>query len=297
MDEIVYTYSEERVNHHAGVFMRKVVVYRWRFRLFLSLILLTIVLVGASVSGHVRRLLAIRMDLPRTESFRSMKLSDGLLQSSAMLEEKTGWPIGRVLLLEFAENHAVFPQTMPETEKLKEMDEWLVRWRPREYQALEDAFGAVWDDVSCFPVKCEAGYENSWMARRTYGGERGHEGTDLMPPSDQSGVYPVFSVTEGVVEKMGWLPKGGYRVGVRSPSGGYFYYAHLSEYAQGLSQGQSVEAGQLLGYMGDTGYGPEGTTGKFKVHLHFGIYINTQEGEELSVNPYWVLRYLEMNKT
>ena len=45
--------------------------------------------------------------------------------------------------------------------------------------------------------------------------------------------------------------------------------------------------------MGDTGYGEEGTRGKFAVHLHLGIYIHTEEYEELSVNPYWVLRWAE----
>ena len=45
--------------------------------------------------------------------------------------------------------------------------------------------------------------------------------------------------------------------------------------------------------MGDTGYGEEGTRGKFAVHLHLGIYIRTEEYEELSVNPYWVLRWAE----
>ena len=53
-------------------------------------------------------------------------------------------------------------------------------------------------------------------------------------------------------------------------------------------------AGQILGRMGDTGYGPEGTTGQFAVHLHLGIYIQTKRTEELSVNPYWILRYLEL---
>ena len=58
-----------------------------------------------------------------------------------------------------------------------------------------------------------------------------------------------------------------------------------------LEIGDKVNAGDLLGFMGDTGYGEEGTTGKFPVHLHVGIYI--YPGEETSVNPYWILRYLE----
>ena len=48
--------------------------------------------------------------------------------------------------------------------------------------------------------------------------------------------------------------------------------------------------------MGDTGYSKtEGTTGNFPVHLHVGIYIFHGE-EEISVNPYWVLKYLENRK-
>ncbi len=53
-----------------------------------------------------------------------------------------------------------------------------------------------------------------------------------------------------------------------------------------------MKAGELLGYMGDSGYGPEGTTGKFDVHLHMGIYVYL-DGEEISLNPYYVLRWLE----
>ena len=46
--------------------------------------------------------------------------------------------------------------------------------------------------------------------------------------------------------------------------------------------------------MGDTGYSQvEGTTGNFPVHLHVGIYLQTDHHEEMSVNPYWVLKYLE----
>ena len=90
----------------------------------------------------------------------------------------------------------------------------------------------------------------------------------------------------------GWLPKGGYRVGIRSTNGGYFYYAHLSCYSN-IKKGAVVKAGTLLGYMGNTGYGSIGTEGKFDVHLHFGIYIKTDNYEELSVNPYYILKYLE----
>jgi murein DD-endopeptidase MepM/ murein hydrolase activator NlpD len=63
-----------------------------------------------------------------------------------------------------------------------------------------------------------------------------------------------------------------------------------------MEQGKRVMAGELLGYMGNTGYGVEGTTGNFDVHLHVGIYIKTQNYSELSINPYWILKYLEDKK-
>ena len=58
-------------------------------------------------------------------------------------------------------------------------------------------------------------------------------------------------------------------------------------------KGRRVAAGDILGYMGNTGYGSEGTRGKFPVHLHLGIYIEVPFQKELSVNPYWLLKIFE----
>ena len=74
------------------------------------------------------------------------------------------------------------------------------------------------------------------------------------------------------------------------------YYAHLYTYERDFQVGDAVKAGEVLGLMGDSGYGDEGTTGQFPVHLHFGIYFNTEDGREISVNPYSVLRVLEGNR-
>lgn len=139
------------------------------------------------------------------------------------------------------------------------------------------------------------GFEDGYGEGRSYGGSRSHEGIDIMPVSDQREKIPVQSVSDGVVEQLGWLELGGYRMGIRTEKGLYFYYAHLDSYAAGIRKGDKVQAGTLLGYMGDTGYGPEGTQGKFPVHLHFGIYYD-RDGEEHTVNPYYLLRYLEQMK-
>lgn len=83
-------------------------------------------------------------------------------------------------------------------------------------------------------------------------------------------------------------------IGITTGDGTYYYYAHLDSYAN-IKEGDPVKAGELLGYMGDSGYGKEGTVGKFDVHLHMGIYFY-EEGEEISVNPYYLLKFLENNK-
>ena len=137
-------------------------------------------------------------------------------------------------------------------------------------------------------------FENSWMNQRSYGGERGHEGTDIMVSENIRGVFPVVSMTNGVITNLGWLEKGGYRVGITSDSGIYYYYAHLDSFAA-IKKGDYIKAGQLIGFIGDTGYGPEGTKGKFPVHLHIGVYLY-KNGKEISVNPYYLLRYLENKK-
>ena len=47
-----------------------------------------------------------------------------------------------------------------------------------------------------------------------------------------------------------------------------------------------VKAGDCLGFAGNTGYGPEGTSGKFATHLHMGFYVTDKNGKEAAVNPY-----------
>ncbi|MCC8080989.1 MAG: M23 family metallopeptidase [Lachnospiraceae bacterium] len=150
----------------------------------------------------------------------------------------------------------------------------------------------ITDEVRCFPIAVSSDdalsfdFADSWMAERTYGGERSHEGCDIITSADVRGIYPVVSMTDGVVESIGWLSLGGYRIGIRSPGGIYYYYAHMESYAADLTEGQQVLAGQFLGFVGDSGYGDEGTVGQFAVHLHIGIYVPDADGEDTAVNPF-----------
>ncbi|MCI8940361.1 MAG: M23 family metallopeptidase [Dorea sp.] len=175
--------------------------------------------------------------------------------------------------------------------------------KDREFlsEACLSFLSAVEKDVRYFPIPLSeadaslgTSYVDSWMGEREYKGKGVHEGTDIMADRNKRGIYPVVSISDGIVTNLGWLEKGGYRIGITSPSGVYFYYAHLDSYGD-IQEGDTVMAGQFLGFMGDSGYGEEGTVGQFPVHLHLGIY-SFEEGKEISVNPYYVLLELEDKK-
>ncbi len=117
--------------------------------------------------------------------------------------------------------------------------------------------------------------------------QRSHEGVDIMAPMGQ----PVVSVSDGTVIRKGWSDTGGWRLTIQLDGvDNAIYYAHFSAYANNINVGTKVTAGQVIGYVGNTGYGPEGTSGKFDTHLHFGIY-NTKDWT--TIDPYSYLKYLE----
>lgn len=264
------------------------------------LFLLFLLFVQSKLTGAMyERSLAeeLQMDALETDAFRRMSISESDICQVQHMTGRINLSVGDVLTILYtakSAGHQIRLETMQE-ETLLHWNYFLKKYNTKGYHAFASAYGAIWNDLVCFPV-AEIGmtFENSWMFERNYGGKRGHEGTDIMPPENISGYYRVISMTDGVVEQIGWLPKGGYRIGIRSPSGGYFYYAHLESYSKTYQIGETVTAGEILGTMGDTGYGEEGTRGQFPVHLHLGIYIRTAEHEELSVNPYWILRFLSI---
>ncbi len=121
-----------------------------------------------------------------------------------------------------------------------------------------------------FPIAKRYNYavKHTFGAGRSWGGRRIHEGVDIFA----SYGTPVLACAYGYVELLGWNQYGGWRIGIRDTSNTYYYYAHLSSYIKGLKQGDIVQPGQVIGYVGSTGYGPPGTSGRFPPHLHFGMY-------------------------
>lgn len=110
-----------------------------------------------------------------------------------------------------------------------------------------------------------------------------HEGNDIIAEEGT----PVFSMTAGTVEAIGWTFYSGTRVGIRGADGRYYFYAHLSQVAPGVGVGAPVEPGSVLGRVGNTGYGDPGQEDEFPPHLHLGI----REGDTW-VDPYPTVRRL-----
>lgn len=113
---------------------------------------------------------------------------------------------------------------------------------------------------------------------------RVHEALDIMAPRGT----PVLAVADGTVEKLFTSDRGGLTVYQFEPSGRHaYYYAHLDRYAAGLDEGDPLEQGQVIGYVGSTGNASEDAP-----HLHFAIFVLGPEKrwwEGTAINPYPIL--------
>ena len=145
-------------------------------------------------------------------------------------------------------------------------------------------------------------YDDFGVAR-SYGYRRSHLGHDLM---GQVGT-PVVCVESGKVTALGWNQYGGWRIGIESFDGRrYYYYAHLRQnrpYAEGLKEGDIVQAGDVIGYMGRTGYSKKENVNNIdEPHLHFGLQLIFDESQregngEIWVSAYELVKFLSANRS
>ena len=112
-----------------------------------------------------------------------------------------------------------------------------------------------------FPIRGASHFTDDWLFPRP--GGRYHEGIDLFAERGT----PVVAVASGGVYRVGWNTLGGRRLWLRDDSGTTYYYAHLEGFAATATEGNRVEIGTVVGYVGDSG-SAVGTG----VHLHFEIH-------------------------
>lgn len=153
------------------------------------------------------------------------------------------------------------------------------------------------DGTICYGLKgyfpLAAGFDythyDDFGSSRSYGYSRPHLGHDMMGLVGT----PIVAVESGVVEALGWNQYGGWRIGIRSfDNRRYYYYAHLRQnypYAEGLAEGSVVTAGDVIGYMGHTGYSAKENVNNIKVtHLHWGLQLIFDESQKEGNNEIWI---------
>jgi Peptidase family M23 len=127
--------------------------------------------------------------------------------------------------------------------------------KPRHGIHLSAAGGYV------FPVYGPVSFTDTFGAARADTGW--HHGDDIFAPLGS----PVLAVASGSVFSVGWNNIGGNRLWLKDSQGNEFYYAHLSAFAPRAVNGARVSAGDVLGFVGNTG-DAVGTP----YHLHFEIH-------------------------
>ena len=118
---------------------------------------------------------------------------------------------------------------------------------------------------------------------------------------------PIIAVESGYVEAIGWNRYGGWRLGIRSFDGKrYYYYAHLRKnfpYCKELKEGSIVQAGDVIGYLGRTGYSDTENVNNIDTsHLHIGLQLIFDESQKEGNNEIWVdcynlIRFLYRNRS
>ena len=114
-----------------------------------------------------------------------------------------------------------------------------------------------------FPIYGSASFANTFAAPRGSYVGGWHHGEDIFAPLGA----PVLAVANGIVYSVGWNKVGGLRFWLQDLAGNEFYYAHLSAFSPLAINGAQVRAGDVIGFVGNTG-DAQGTP----PHVHFEIH-------------------------
>jgi murein DD-endopeptidase MepM/ murein hydrolase activator NlpD len=133
-----------------------------------------------------------------------------------------------------------------------------------------------------FPVFGTASFGDSFGGPRPNVPGGWHHGEDIFAAAGT----PLLAVADGTLHTIGFTKIGGYRLWLRDTLGNEFYYAHLAAYSPLAVEGRSVQAGDVIGFVGDTGDAEGGSP-----HMHFEIHPAAMAGLGYDgvVAPYSIL--------
>ena len=155
--------------------------------------------------------------------------------------------------------------------EIKKDGQYIVRLQPELLQAMAFTITITTGPSLAYPVnkKDDPRIISFWGAPRS-GNTRSHEGIDILAPK----FTPAIAAADGHVTRVSVNKLGGKVIFLRPAGKNYsLYYAHLD--SQLVSQGESVEVGDTIGLIGNTG-----NARNTPAHLHFGVY--TRSG---AINP------------
>jgi murein DD-endopeptidase MepM/ murein hydrolase activator NlpD len=184
-----------------------------------------------------------------------------------------GFPAGTTILVGYAEVAAQAAAAPPPTEKPKKGKEKPAKAAPKT--GPPEPTGAlpirqpptVTPKLTAggyvFPVYGPSSFTDTFGAMRSDVSGGWHHGDDIFAPLGA----PILAVASGTVFSVGWNTIGGNRLWLRDGQGNLFYYAHLSAFTPLAVNGNKVNAGDVLGFVGNTG-DAQGTP----THLHFEVH-------------------------
>ena len=130
--------------------------------------------------------------------------------------------------------------------------------------------------LDCKPIECQSARISSnygWRKHPISKRKKLHSGIDYAAPTGSR----IYASADGVIESARWTGGYGRYVVIKHNSTYSTAYAHMNGFAKGIKQGKKVKKGQVIGYVGSSGY----STGP---HLHFEVIKNGKKVDPLKVN-------------